>query len=86
MIKAVNEYVIIEEIKNDKPSYWLEIPDQKEKPWRGKVISMGKIECDINIGDIVYFAKYAPTEIEFEWKTYLTLQEKSLICKEENNG
>lgn len=34
-------------------------------------------------GDIVYFTKYAPDEIEINGTKYLVIQDKSLLCKEE---
>lgn len=66
--------------------------DTKEKPSKGKVIALPTdksyvkdgiaITIDLNIGDIVYFTKYAPDEIELDGKTYLIIKHSSLLAKE----
>lgn len=67
---------------------------EKEKPWHGKVIAVGegkplddgsRTPMDVNKGDIVYFTKYAPDEVEVEdngeKKTYLVIQMTSVLAK-----
>lgn len=66
--------------------------DTKEKPSKGRVIALPKdakytkdwieITIDLAIGDIVYFTKYAPDEIELNGKTYLVIKHSSLLAKE----
>lgn len=75
---------------------WIILPnDDKEKPSKGTVIALPKdknyvvdginVTIDLNIGDIVYFTKYAPNEIELDGKTYLVIKHSSLLAKETSN-
>jgi chaperonin GroES len=67
------------------------IPDTaKEKPQRGTVIAIGKgrrdddgerIPLDVEVGDIVLFAKYAGTEFKLDDEEYLILSEKDILAK-----
>lgn len=66
--------------------------DNKEKPSKGKVIALPStksyvkdginIAIDLEIGDTVYFTKYAPDEVEVDGKTYLIIKHSSLLAKE----
>ena len=71
------------------------LPDSKEKPGKGEVVAVGpgaildsgvRAPMDVKIGDIVYFTKYAPDEIEVdengEKVKYLVIQQKSVMVKE----
>jgi len=67
------------------------IPDTaKEKPQRGTVIAVGKgrrdddgerIPLDVEVGDMVLFAKYAGTEFRHDDEDYLILSEKDILAK-----
>jgi len=75
-LKPLNDYILVKQSKEEaKSASWIiTAPTSKEKPWKWEVIAIweGKknpewklIEIDnIKIGDIVYFTKYAPEEIE----------------------
>jgi chaperonin GroES len=61
----------------------------KEKPQRGKVLSIGpgdrdedgkRIPMDVAEGDIVLFAKYSGTEIKLDGKKLLILRESDLLA------
>ena len=61
----------------------------KEKPQKGKVISVGpgdrndkgeRIPMDIAEGDTVLFAKYAGTEIKVEGKKLLILRDSDVLA------
>jgi chaperonin GroES len=69
------------------------IPDtaNKEKPMRGKVLSVGPGKTDDNgklvpigvkEGDIVVFTKYAPTEIKIDGVELYILSSSSLLAIE----
>jgi chaperonin GroES len=67
------------------------IPDTaKEKPQRGTIIAVGKgrkdddgerIPLDVEVGDVVLFAKYAGTEFKLDDEDYLILSEKDILAK-----
>ena len=61
----------------------------KEKPQRGKILSVGpgdrdedgeRIAMDVAPGDVVLYAKYAGTEIKVEGKKLLILKESDLLA------
>ncbi len=61
----------------------------KEKPQKGKVLSVGpgdrdekgnRIAMDVSVGDSVLFAKYGGTEIKVEGKKLLILRESDLLA------
>jgi chaperonin GroES len=61
----------------------------KEKPQKGKVLSVGpgdrdedgdRIKMDVVEGDVVLFAKYAGTEIKIDGKKLLILRESDLLA------
>jgi chaperonin GroES len=68
----------------------LVIPDTaKEKPQRGTIVAVGqgrkdddgdRIPLDVEVGDVVLFAKYAGTEFKYEDEEYLILAEKDILA------
>lgn len=70
----------------------LVIPDTaKEKPQQAEVIAVGpgrfdedgekRIPMDVQIGDIVVYAKYSGNEIKIDQEEYLILSEKDILAK-----
>jgi chaperonin GroES len=61
----------------------------KEKPQKGKILSIGpgdrdekgdRVPLDVKAGDVVLYAKYAGTEIKVEGKKLLILKESDLLA------
>ena len=61
----------------------------KEKPQRGKVISVGdgrllddgtRSKMSLKKGDMVLFTSYAPTEIKLDGKEYLIMDESAVMA------
>ena len=94
-IKPLNDYVLVEVEKQESKtaSGIITAPSSKEKPGKGKVLKVwdwkitpdGKLIKIDNIkeGDIVYFTKYAPEEIEIDGEKYLLVRVDSIIAKQE---
>lgn len=94
-IKPLNDYVFVELEKQEAKtaSGIITAPSSKEQPGKGKVLKVweGKLTPDgklikidnIKEGDIVYFTKYSPEEIEIDGKKYLLVKVDSIIAKEE---
>ncbi|MCZ7540697.1 MAG: co-chaperone GroES [Anaerolineae bacterium] len=56
----------------------------KEKPQQGTVEAIGdpdEMETDLKVGDRVLFPKYTGTEIKFEGKTYLLMNEDDVLAR-----
>jgi chaperonin GroES len=61
----------------------------KEKPQEGKVVAAGpgarkengdRIAMEVQIGDVVLYAKYSGTNIKLEGKEYLILKETDVLA------
>ena len=67
------------------------LPDTaQEKPQEGRVVAVGpgrrndegkRIEMDVQVDDIVLYAKYGGTEIKEEGEEYLLLAERDILAK-----
>jgi chaperonin GroES len=66
----------------------------KEKPQEGEVIAVGpgrrdedgdRIAMDVQVGDIVLYAKYGGTEIKIDEKKLLILKESDILAIVEQN-
>ena len=56
----------------------------KEKPQQGSIEAVGNEEemmTDLKVGDRVLFPKYTGTEIKYEGKTYLLMDEDSVLAR-----
>ena len=94
-LKPLNDYVLVKPVKDEpKTASWIiTAPTSKEKPWKGEVIAIweGKkspegnlIPIDnVKVGDVVYFTKYSPEEIESNGEKYLLIRADSILAKEE---
>lgn len=84
MLKPLADRVIVEPYKEESPSGII-IPDSvgKDRPEKGKVVAVGP-DKKINLtkGDIVYFTKYAPTELQVDGKDVLILNYSDILAKE----
>jgi chaperonin GroES len=73
------------------------IPDTaKEKPQQAEVIAVGpgrwdeegkrRIPMEIQVGDIVIYAKYSGNEVKIDNEEYLILSEKDVLAKVEKGS
>src|SRR5512147_2849486 len=90
-LKPLGSRVVVEPIEmEDVTAGGIVLPETaKEKPQKGKVLSIGagdrdgsgkRIPMDVKTGDTVLFAKYAGTEIKVEGKKLLILRESDLLA------
>jgi len=90
-LKPLGNRVVIEPLESEEVTAGgIVLPETaKEKPQKGKVISVGPgdrdddgkyIPMDVKAGDTVLFAKYAGTEIKVEGKKLLILRESDLLA------
>ena len=90
-LKPLGSRVVVEPIEQeDITASGIVLPETaKEKPQRGKVLSIGpgdrdedgkRIQMDVSVGDTVLFAKYAGTEIKIDGKKLLILRESDLLA------
>jgi chaperonin GroES len=90
-LKPLGNRVVVEPIEQEEMTAGgIVLPETaKEKPQKGKVLSVGpgdrdedgkRIPMDVNAGDTVLFAKYAGTEIKIDGKKLLILRESDLLA------
>lgn len=89
-IKPIGDRILVELLEEDIAKVGsLFVPDTaKEKPQRGKVVATGDGRYDgkdlipmrVKTGDKVLFGKYAGTELKYEDKEYLILNEHDVLA------
>lgn len=90
-LKPLGNRVVVEPIEQDEvTSGGIVLPETaKEKPQKGKVLSVGpgerddngkRIPLDVAEGDTVLFAKYSGTEIKVNGDKLLILRESDLLA------
>ena len=90
-LKPLGARVVIEPVEQEEVTAGgIVLPETaKEKPQKGKVLSVGPgerdddgkhIPMDVKAGDLVLFAKYSGTEIKLEGKKLLILRESDLLA------
>ncbi len=85
-IKPLGTRVLVEPMEaEEKTASGIIIPNSaKEKPQRGIVIATGKgtkeEEMELKVGDIVLYGKYAGTELKYDGKEYLMMQQSDVLA------
>ncbi len=85
-IKPLADRVLVEPAQAEtKTASGIIIPDTaKEKPQRGKVISVGEGKKDepltVKVGDMVLYGKYSGTEINIDGTEYLIMRESDIYA------
>ena len=90
-LKPLGSRVVVEPVEQEEiTSGGIVLPETaKEKPQKGKVLSIGpgerddegeRIPMDVAVGDTVLYAKYAGTEIKVEGQKLLILKESDLLA------
>jgi chaperonin GroES len=91
-IRPLDDRVVVEPLEAEEKSQGgIVLPDAaKEKPTKGKVISVGegklldsgkRADLLVKKGDKVLYGKYAGTEITVGGKDYLILKENDILAK-----
>ena len=90
-IRPLADKVLVERLEaENKTAGGIVLPDTaKEKPQRGKVVSVGKgktledgtlQKIEVNKGDVVLFTSYAGTEVKISGKEYLIMSESDIMA------
>ena len=89
-LRPLQDRVIVKQQEaEEKTKSGIFLPDAaKEKPTKGKVISVGPgrlddngkaMEIPVRVGDTVYYGKYSGTEIEVDGQKFVILRESDLL-------
>ena len=89
-LKPLSDRVIVKQTEaEDKTKSGIYLPDAaKEKPTKGKVISVGpgkyddngkRMEINVRTGDTVYYGKYSGTDVEVDGEKFVILRESDIL-------
>src|SRR5205809_5614398 len=89
-LKPLQDRVIVKQSEaEEKTASGILLPDSaKEKPTKGKVISVGPgklddngkpMEIGLRANDVVYYGKYSGTEVEVDGTKYVILRESDIL-------
>jgi chaperonin GroES len=90
-LKPLGDRMVVEPVEQEEmTASGLVLPETaKEKPQQGTVLATGpgrrdddgdRIELDVAVGDIVFYAKYAGTEVKIDGKKLLILKESDVLA------
>jgi chaperonin GroES len=90
-IRPLGDKVLVQRVEaENKTAGGIVLPDTaKEKPQKGKVVSVGdgktlddgsKQQMQVKKGDIVLFTSYAGTEVKIDGKEYLIMSESDIMA------
>lgn len=85
-IKPLGARVLVEVVEAEqKTASGIIIPDSaKEKPQKATVVAVGngteKEKMEVKAGDVVLYSKYAGTEISYDDKEYLILNQTDILA------
>ena len=90
-LKPLGDRIIVEVLEEEQTTAsGIVLPDTaKEKPQRGRVLSVGPgryedgklVPLDVKDGDEVIFSKYGGTEVKVGTDEYLILRESDVLAK-----
>ena len=94
-LKPLGDRLVIKPVEQeDVTSSGIFLPETaKEKPQQGKVVAAGpgarkesgeRIALDVQVDDLVLYAKYAGTTIKLDGQEYLILKETDVLAIVEN--
>ena len=91
MFKPLHNYILLERIEEENiTAGGIIIPDNaREKPSRGRVINVGDgvyvgeklVPVSVKTGDVVLFAKWAPSanEVKIDGRDYVLIKETDVL-------
>ncbi len=91
-LQPLGDRLVVKPIQSEeKTKSGIYLPDTaKEKPQEGKVIAVGpgriaddgkRIPVDVEVGDIIIYAKYGGAEIKIEDEDLIILREPDILAK-----
>lgn len=89
-IRPLGDRVVVKPLEAEETTKGgIILPDTaKEKPQKGKVLSVGtgrildngaRVPLDVRDGDIVIYSKYGGTEVKIEGEEYLIVSERDIL-------
>jgi chaperonin GroES len=91
-LQPMGDRLVVKPLQSEeKTKSGIYLPDTaKEKPQEGKVIAVGpgrmtdegkRIAPDVEVGDIVLYAKYGGSEIKIDGEEFIIMRESDILAK-----
>jgi chaperonin GroES len=81
MMKVLGTRVLLEIIEKEEIKDGIVLPDSAEKNREYKVVGVGDLVEEVEIGDFVLLEKYTGTEISKDGIKYLIIEEEEILAK-----
>lgn len=81
-LQPLKNKILVQAIKDTQEKDGIVLPDttrDKQKPTKGKVISIGDEVKTIKKDNLILFPKYTATEVEVGDEKYLVMEEKDVL-------
>ncbi len=91
-IKPIGEFILVKVSKEEETTasgLIVQSSGKGERPQKGEIIALGsgrisekgdKIAFNVKEGDVVYFKKYSPEEVEIDGEQYLIMKEADILA------
>jgi chaperonin GroES len=91
-IRPVGEFILVKPAKEEEKTasgLIVQTSGKGERPQKGEVAALGtgrinekgeKIAFSVLVGDVIYFKKYSPEEVEIEGEEYLIMKESDILA------
>ena len=91
-LQPMGDRLVVKPMQSEeKTKSGIYLPDTaKEKPQEGKVIAVGpgrmtdegkRIAPDVEVGDVVLYAKYGGSEIKIDGEEFIIMRESDILAK-----
>ena len=92
-LQPMGDRLVVKPLQSEeKTKSGIYLPDTaKEKPQEGKVIAVGpgrmtedgktRITPDVEVGDVVLYAKYGGSEIKIDGEEFIIMRESDILAK-----
>jgi chaperonin GroES len=91
-LQPMGDRLVVKPLQSEeKTKSGIYLPDTaKEKPQEGKVIAVGpgrmtdegkRIAPDVEVGDVVLYAKYGGSEIKIDGEEFIIMRESDILAK-----
>lgn len=90
-LRPLDDRLVVEVVEESNvTASGIVLPDSaKEKPQKGKVIAVGpgkmtddgkRVPLDVQVGDMILFTKYGPTEVKVDGQELTFLQQSDVLA------
>lgn len=91
-IKPIGEFILVRPAKEEETTasgLIIQSSNKAERPQKGEVVALGtgrlnekgdKLPFNVSIGDVIFFKKYSPEEVEIDGEQYLLMKEADILA------